>query len=263
MAFPENQSVRYIRLLIEYAGTEYHGWQTQKSGGTIQDILRDKIHSITGKEVRLTGASRTDAGVHALGQVAVFGTDLSLDADVIMRALNAKLPPDIRILAAEETDEDFHPRYRATQKSYFYIISEGRHQSAFLHRYVWNVRSCLDLDSMGKAAILLIGEHDFSSFRASGCGAKHPVRTVYTLDITRLGKIDFMTASIEGEFIKIRIEANAFLRHMVRNIVGTIIEVGRGKISIEEFSRIFQSCDRTMAGPTAPAQGLFLEKIIY
>ncbi len=255
--------MRYIRLLIEYDGTEYHGWQTQKSGGTIQDIIRDKIKTIAGEEVRLTGASRTDAGVHALGQVAVFGTDSPLEADVLVRALNAKLPPDIRILAAEETDKDFHPRYSAVRKSYYYIISEGRHQSVFLRRYVWNLRSCLDLDDMCKAAVLLIGEHDFSSFRASGCGAKHPVRTIYAADITRLEDMSFMTYPIKGDFIKIRIEADAFLRHMVRNIVGTIAEVGKGKISIEEFSRIFRSCDRTIAGPTAPAQGLFLEKIIY
>jgi len=255
--------MKYIRLLIEYDGTEYRGWQTQKSGGTIQDIIKDNIQSITGEEVRLTGASRTDAGVHAFGQVAVFGTGSSLDAVVVMRALNARLPADIRILDAVETDKDFHPRYGATRKSYFYIISEGRHQSSFLHRYAWNVRSCLDLDGMGKAAVLLIGEHDFSSFRASGCGAKGPVRKVYAADITRLEDMSFMTSPIKGNFIKIRIVANAFLRHMVRNIVGTMVEVGRGKISVDEFSRIFQSRDRTIAGPTAPAQGLFLEKIIY
>lgn len=255
--------MRYIRLKIEYDGTNYHGWQSQKSGGTIQDIITDRIKSITGEDVRLTGASRTDAGVHALGQVAVFGTDSSLGPEVIIRALNAKLPPDIRILDAKETDKDFHPRYQAVKKSYFYIISEGKQQSAFLDRYVWNVRSCLDLDSMGKAAILLIGEHDFSSFRASGCGAKHPVRTVSSVDIARIEEISFMTFPIKGDFIKIRMEANAFLRHMVRNIVGTMVEVGRGKISIEEFRRIFQARDRTIAGPTAPAQGLFLEKIIY
>ncbi len=255
--------MRYIRLLIEYDGTEYHGWQSQKSGGTIQDIIKERIQGVTGEEVRLTGSSRTDAGVHALGQVAVFGTGSSLDAHVIARALNAKLPPDIRVLSAEETDEDFHPRYSSVKKSYYYIISEGRHQSAFLRRYVWNLHSHLDLDSMSKAAVLLIGKHDFSSFRASDCGAKHPVRTVYAVDMTRLEEIGFMTSPIKGDFIKIRIEADAFLRHMVRNIIGTIVEVGRGKIAVEEFRRIFQACDRTIAGPTAPAQGLFLERISY
>ena len=255
--------MRYIRLKIEYDGTNYHGWQSQKSGGTIQDVITKKIQSITGEEIRLTGASRTDAGVHALDQVAVFGTGSHLETKVITRALNATLPPDIRILDAGETDGDFHPRYHAVKKSYFYILSEGKQQSAFLHRYVWCVRTMLDLGSMTKAACLLLGEHDFSSFRASGCGAKHPVRTVHSLDISRPGEIDFMTAPIEGDFIKIRIEANAFLRHMVRNIAGTLVEVGRGRISLEGFSRILQSSDRTIAGPTAPAQGLFLEKIIY
>jgi tRNA pseudouridine38-40 synthase len=255
--------MRYIKLSIEYDGTNYHGWQSQKAGGTIQDIIKEKIQSITGEEVRLTGASRTDAGVHALDQVAVFGTSSYLETGVMMRALNAKLPPDIRILDAGETDGDFHPRYQAAQKSYFYIISEGKQQSAFLHRFVWCVRTGLDLDTMIKAANLLLGEHDFSSFRAAGCGAKHPVRTINSADISRLDEMSFMTARIKGDFIKIRIEANAFLRHMVRNIVGTLAEVGKGQISPARFGRILEACDRTKAGPTAPAKGLFLDKITY
>jgi tRNA pseudouridine38-40 synthase len=255
--------MRYVRLLIEYDGTNYHGWQSQKSGGTIQDVLKEKISNIIGKEVRLTSASRTDAGVHALDQVAAFGTDSSLETEVIMRALNAKLPPDIRILNAAETDRDFHPRYRAIKKSYFYIISEGKQQSAFLHSYVWSVKASLDLVSMSKAASFILGEHDFSSFRATGCGAKHPVRTVHAADISRLGELSFMTATIKGDFIKIRIEANSFLRHMVRNIVGTLVEVGQGRMSPDVFRQILRARNRTIAGPTAPAKGLFLEKVIY
>ena len=255
--------MRYIRLLIEYDGTNFHGWQSQKSGGTIQDIIVEKIRSITGEDVRLTAASRTDAGVHALGQVAVFGTDSSLESEVIMRALNAKLPPDIRILDAKETDGDFHPRYRAIKKSYFYIISEGGQQSAFLYRYMWCVRKKLDTGSMIEAASLILGEHDFSSFRGTGCGAKHPVRTVNSADISRPEELSFMTARIKGDFVKIRIEANAFLRHMVRNIVGTLVEVGRGRISPSDFKKILESRDRKAAGPTAPAKGLFLGKITY
>ncbi len=255
--------MRYIRLSIEYDGTDYHGWQSQKSGGTVQDVIKEKIQRITGEEVRLTGASRTDAGVHALDQVAVFGTDSSLKAEVIMRALNATLPPDIRIRHSGETNRDFHPRYQAIKKSYFYIISKGKQQSAFLHRYMWRVPATIDPDAIRKAASFLLGEHDFSSFRASGCGAKHPVRTVYTADIMKLGKIDFMTTSIEGDFLKIRIEANAFLRHMVRIIAGTLVEVGKGNMPVDTFERILQSRDRTIAGPTAPAKGLFLEKITY
>jgi tRNA pseudouridine38-40 synthase len=255
--------MRYIKVLLEYDGTNYHGWQSQKSGRTIQDILKARVREITGEDGRLTGASRTDAGVHALAQVAVFGTESLLSVEVLMRALNAKLPPDIRVLDVEETGENFHPRYRAIKKSYFYILSEDRLLSAFLQRHVWRVGTKLDTDGMEKAASLIVGEHDFSSFRASGCGSRHPLRTVYTTDITRLAELSFMTAAIKGSFIKIRIEANAFLRHMVRNIVGTLVEVGRGKMSIETFEHVLKSCDRTKAGPTAPAHALFLEKLFY
>ena len=255
--------MRYIRLLIEYDGTDYHGWQSQKSGGTIQDIVRAKILSVTGEEVKLSASSRTDAGVHALGQVAVFATESHLETEVLMRALNAKLPLDIRILDAEETGRDFHPRYDATRKSYFYIISEDRRHSAFLHRYIWYVHSLLDINRMAKAASLVIGEHDFSSFRGAGCGAKHPVRMVGLADIMRFDEMHFMTAAFRGNFIKFRIEANAFLRHMVRNIAGTLVEVGKGNMSTETFEAVLKSRDRTIAGPTAPAHGLFLEKVTY
>ncbi len=252
-----------MKLLLEYDGTNYHGWQSQKSGGTIHDIIWETVRSVTGEEVKLIAASRTDAGVHALGQVAVFGTESCLGPDVLMRALNAKLPPEIRVLDAEETGENFHPRYDAGRKSYFYILSVDRKHSAFLHRYVWYVHSALDIQSMSEAAALIVGKHDFSSFRGAGCSAKHPVRTVYTAEIERLGEMSFMTATVRGNFIRFRIEGNAFLRHMVRNIIGTLVEVGKGKMSVETFTRVFQSCDRTIAGPTAPAQGLFLEKIEY
>jgi len=255
--------MRYIRLLIEYAGTNYHGWQSQKSGGTIQDVLYDSLFSITGEQGKVIGASRTDAGVHALGQVAVFETRSQLSPPVFMRALNAKLPPDIRILAADETDRDFHPRYRAIHKSYFYLISNTARRSAFLSSYMWTTGAALDLARMREAAAFVLGQHDFSSFRASGCGAKTTTRTVSFLEIARSEEISFMTAIFEGNFIRISIEANAFLRHMVRNIVGTLVEVGRGKLSPESFRDILSSCDRTAAGPTAPAQGLFLDKITY
>ena len=255
--------MRHVKLSMEYEGTNYHGWQSQKSGGTIQDILTETIRSITGEEVTLTAASRTDAGVHALEQVAVFGTESKLEPGVIMRALNAKLPADIRIMDAEEAGPDFHPRYDAGRKSYFYLISDSRRHSAFLNRYIWYVHSALDTSRMAEAASLILGEHDFSSFRAAGCGAKHPVRTVYSTDIARLDEMNFMTAVLRGDFIRFRIEGNAFLRHMVRNIVGTLVEVGKGKMSVETFGRVLRSCDRTIAGPTAPAQGLFLEKIVY
>ena len=255
--------MRFIRLLIEYNGAGYHGWQSQKADRTLQETIRTAIGSITGEDIRLTGASRTDAGVHALGQVAVFPTGSALTADTFRRALNAKLPPDIRIRSVVETDGQFHPRFDAIRKSYLYLISTDRVRSPFLYPYLWYVMADLDTVSMREAAATLLGERDFSAFRGSGCGAKTTNRTVLSLDIAELDEISFMTSSLRGRFLRVRIEANAFLRHMVRNIVGTLVEVGTGKTSADAFSRILESCDRTKAGPTAPPQGLFLEEIIY
>jgi tRNA pseudouridine38-40 synthase len=255
--------MKYIKLIIEYDGTNYQGWQTQRSGLTVQDIMCKTISGITGEEIKLLSASRTDAGVHALGQVAVFMTDSRLQSDTLKRALNAKLPKDMRIVETEELASEFHPRYLAIKKSYFYLIEKTQKQSVFLHRYAWRIPVDLDLAGMEKAAGLFIGEHDFSAFRAAGCGAKTTVRTIHSISVSRYDHIDFMTTKIQGDFIKIRIEANAFLRHMVRNIVGTLVDVGKGKISPEEVLNIIKSCDRKMAGPTAPAKGLFLEKVFY
>lgn len=255
--------MRYVKLLIEYDGTNYQGWQTQRSGKTIQDILKKTILSITGEDVRLTGASRTDAGVHSLGQVAVFSTRSELHPDIISRALNAKLPHDIRILSSEDIESNFHPRYRALKKSYFYIIAGKSKQSAFFSRYMWNVRSGLDINHMREAASCLSGQHDFSSFRGAGCGAKTTVRQIFAIDIAKLKKISFMTVDMKGDFIKIQVEGDAFLRHMVRNIVGTLVEIGKGKMPPEKMKDILAACDRKLAGPTAPAKGLFLEEITY
>jgi tRNA pseudouridine38-40 synthase len=255
--------MKYIRLLIEYDGTAYQGWQSQKSRLTIQDTLSEKIKSITGEEVRLTGSSRTDAGVHALGQVAVFGTNSDLTPDILKRALNAKLPSDIRILSSEETDSGFHPRYDAVKKRYVYLIDQGRGESAFFGRYLWQVKAGLDLEAMKEAAVMLTGEHDFSSFRAAGCSAKTTVRTVFSICVLKLDALDFMTIPLKGDYIKVVIEANAFLRHMARNIVGTLVEIGKGRLKVNDLSSILNSLDRTKAGPTAPAAGLFLEKAFY
>lgn len=255
--------MKYIKLLIEFDGANYQGWQTQRSGLTIQDCMSRTISGITGESIKLTSASRTDAGVHALGQVAVFGTDSRLTADTMKRALNARLPKDIRIIEAEALDYEFHPRYAAVKKSYFYLIEKTQKQSVFFHGYTWRIPISLDLGSMNKASELLLGEHDFSAFRGAGCGAKTTVRTIHSITLSKHDYIDFMTARVHGDFIKIRIEANAFLRHMVRNIVGTLVEVGKGRISPETLTDILASCDRKMAGPTAPAKGLFLEKVFY
>ena len=257
------QTVRKIRLLLEYDGTAYQGWQIQREGLTIQGILEDRVFRITGERSRITGASRTDAGVHALGQVAVFRTEASLDTAAIKRALNAVLPRDIKVLETSVADDSFRPRNDAVEKSYFYLIAHQGESSAFLYRYTWHVPQKLDLPAMLRAAQFLAGKHDFSSFMGTGSGIKDPVREIFSLSIEELEKIDFMTAGLKGSFLKIRMGADGFLRHMVRNIVGTLVETGRGRISSDEMKNILESRDRKRAGRTAPPNALFLEKIKY
>jgi tRNA pseudouridine38-40 synthase len=259
-------TIRYYKMGLEYDGTSYLGWQTQKKGRTIQDVIRREIEGITGESVRLTGAGRTDAGVHALEQVAGFSTLSKLGCDVLKRALNARLPQDIRVSWIEETDGNFHPRYSAAKKRYFYILSTrtaASASSAFLFKYMWDVHADIDIGAMRQAAGFLVGRHDFSSFRGAGCGAKTTTRTVYCVDISAGAEITFMTCSAKGFFIKIIIEADAFLRHMARNIVGTLVEVGRNRIAPGNVREIIEAGDRRAAGPTAPARGLFMEKVIY
>ncbi|MCL4457459.1 MAG: tRNA pseudouridine(38-40) synthase TruA [Nitrospirae bacterium] len=277
--------MRNIKLTLQYDGTDYNGWQIQRElrvksqelriNGqgtrvkgrnnviTIQGVIQEAIKKITGEDVKLIGAGRTDAGVHALAQVASFKTSSMLSPEVLTRALNANLPDEIRVIKASDEPPDFHPRYGAKSKIYFYLISNSHIVSPFLYRYAWKIPHKLDFDAMAGALKFLKGRHDFSSFRGSGCGAKNTVRTVMDASIEHLNAIDFMTARLEGDFIKMRIEADAFLRHMVRNIAGTVIEAGRGKIDPANIEKIITSKDRKNAGPTAPARGLFLEKVIY
>jgi tRNA pseudouridine38-40 synthase len=255
--------MKYIKILLQYDGTRYLGWQKQKDSNTIQSIIENRLFQITGENVKLIGASRTDAGVHALGQVAVFATNSHLETETIMRALNSLLPHDIRALDFNETDQNFHPRYDAKNKIYFYMIANSHIVSPFLYRYVWRVPYNLDIALMKKAGKLLKGSHDFSAFRGSGCGAKTTEREIISFKIEQTEKIDFMTCRIQGNFIKITLEANAFLRYMVRNIVGTLVKIGRGKMRLETISDAFELKDRRKTGPTAPPNGLFLEEIRY
>lgn len=255
--------MKKIRLLIEYDGTAYHGWQLQKDETTVQGVIEDRIFKITGERSAILGASRTDAGVHALGQVAVFRTGSHLDAETMKKALNANLPEDIRVLDAAVVDDIFHPRTDATKKTYFYIVANQRNSSVFLHRYSWLVPQPLDLSSMAEASRTLIGRHDFSSFMGAGSDVKEFVREIYSLNLERLEAMDFLTASLKGNFVRIAVEANGFLRHMVRNIVGTLVEVGRGRVPRDRMQEILESRDRRRAGQTAPAKGLFLERITY
>lgn len=255
--------MKKIKLILEYDGTEYQGWQIQKNGLTIQGIIEDRLKRITGRQTKVISASRTDAGAHALGQVGTFLTETSIDNEKIKKALNALLPKDIRVIDIEEVDISFHPRFDAKKKIYFYIILNQKDTSAFLYRYSWSVPYLLKLTYMEKASKVLIGKHDFSSFKGSGSSVKNNIREISSITIEELEEIGFMSVNIKGKFLKIRIEADSFLRHMARNIVGTLVEIGRERIPISHMKNILDSCDRRLSGPTAPAKGLFLEKIVY
>ncbi len=255
--------MRKIKINIQYDGTEYSGWQVQVRETTIQGLLEKAVLRVTDNNSRIIGAGRTDAGVHALDQVAIFKTSSQLDPPTLLRALNANLPFDIRIINIGEADDDFNPRFSAKCKTYSYIICPLESNSVFLRRYSWNMSYNLDINAMQEAAGHLTGKHDFSSFQASGCSAKNPIREILDIKVTNLDSIDFMTFQFNVPVIKISITANAFLRHMVRNIVGTVYEIGRGKMPPEKIIEILNAKDRRAAGQTAPACGLFLEKMVY
>jgi tRNA pseudouridine38-40 synthase len=245
--------VRNIKLTIEYDGGAYHGWQIQPGLRTIQGVLREQIAQITQNKVNLIGAGRTDAGVHALAQVANFKTENTIDLLSLQRGLNSLLPPDIVVKVVEEVADEFHARFSARSKVYEYHILNRSYPSAILRDYAWFIQHDIDLTPMQRCGKLLIGSHDFSSFRASGDESRHSMREVIRLEIKRR----------EDNLIVIAIEANAFLREMVRSIVGTLVDVGRGKSSIAEFKDIFGAHDRRRAGMTAPAHGLFLVEVKY
>ena len=245
--------MRNVRITIEYDGTQYHGWQVQPNAVSIQEVLEAKLGTIIQEKVNVIASGRTDAGVHAIGQVAHFHTESSLDLSNIQRGLNSLLPDDIVIKEIYEAQKDFHARYSATSKIYRYIIFNEKFPSALYRHFSWFIPFTLDLSEMGKAARCLSGRHDFSSFKASGCNSHNPVREVFHVS---LGKD-------EKNFTYFDIEANGFLKQMVRNIVGTLVDVGTGKIRKDDFEAIFHSKDRTKAGKTAPPQGLFLVKVKY
>jgi len=245
--------LRTIKLVIEYEGTHYLGWQVQPNGQTIQGVIQDCLKRLTGEPLQLIGSGRTDAGVHALGQVAHFKTESRMDANTFQRALNSLLPKDIVIRRAEEVEAEFHARRSAKSKVYEYRILNRTTPPAIDRQYIWYIPQKLNLDEMKKATHSLVGEHDFSAFRSVGSSARSSVRNILQADWKR-GK---------GGLLRFEIEATGFLKQMVRAIVGTLVEVGRGKISVQDFKRILDSKDRKEAGPTAPAHGLFLNEVKY
>ena len=241
-----------IKLTVEYDGTNYHGWQIQPAGETIQSVLERAVSTFLGNATKVVGSGRTDAGVHALGQVVNFICDKEFDAHRFLRALNALTPADITIKEAEPVPDSFDARRDGRARVYEYRILNRSTPSPFHLNRAWHVHERLDVEAMRAAIRCLEGEHDFSSFRAAGCDAAHPVRKVYRVSLDQR----------EGLLI-FTIEATAFLRHMVRNIVGTLVEVGRGQRTPESFRELLEARDRTKAGATAPACGLFLVEVKY
>lgn len=240
------------KLTLEYDGTHYHGWQRQPRLRTIQETLEAALARFAGHPIRVQGAGRTDAGVHAFGQVAHFQTSLAFPPFVWVRALNAFLPEDIAVLSAEEADPTFHSRFSAKLKTYRYIIYNAPLRSPLQRFHAWSLFKPLDLKKMRAAARKLSGPHDFTSFCAAASETENK-------------QIDLKRIKIEkkGKQIQITFEASRFVQYMVRNIVGLLVEVGRGRRSAEEIPGIFKKRDRAAAGPTAPPHGLFLIKIEY
>ena len=244
--------MRQFKLILEYEGTAYHGWQVQPGLPTIQGLLQDALAKIAGAPVQVTGAGRTDAGVHALGQVASFRADTRLDPPTLRRALNACLPRDIVVRHAEEVSPEFDARRSARSRTYQYSILCRDHPSALMARRSLYVPHLLEFAAMGRAAELVVGTHDFSAFRAGTCAAGTPVRTVLQASWRP-----------EGDLWHFEITANAFLQHMVRILVGTLLEVGRGKHPSSHVRDVLASRDRRRAGKTAPPHGLCLVEVHY
>ena len=241
-----------IRLTIAYDGTAYSGFQCQINATAIQDILNGALSDLFGQEIRTIGASRTDAGVHARGNVAVFDADTKIAPGKIAYALNARLPEDIRIVLSEEVPDTFHPRYTACEKTYTYKILNRRMPDPLLRLYTYHYYYPLDAVKMDRAAAYLVGEHDFASFCAAGFSGKSTVRTIYRSDVRKEG--DLLTYTVRG---------NGFLYNMVRIIAGTLIRIGGSDAPAEDMLRILEGRDRSLAGDTALAKGLTLEEIRY
>jgi tRNA pseudouridine38-40 synthase len=248
--------MRFFKLTLSYDGTAYAGWQVQSNARTIQAEVEKALHQVTGEKIRVLASGRTDAGVHAIGQVVGFRSETYLAPEVLCKAVDAHLPLDIIVLDVCEAPVGFHPIRHAIRKRYRYVIQDGLLCDVFGRAYAWFIPQRLDVEVMSDAASALVGEHDFSSFEASGAKRVSSVRTVLDLSVQRRSG-DFM------DRVVIEIEANGFLYNMVRIIVGSLAAVGQGKRSPDWIAEILRARDRKAAGVTAPPQGLFLVHVEY
>lgn len=244
--------MKNIRLILQYDGTNYHGFQIQPSVVTIQGTLEETVKAITGEDVRVYGCSRTDAGVHAVRYSAGFWLSTPIPPEKIALVMNNALPDDIRILSSYEADADFHPRFSCVAKKYRYVINTSPDAGVFTKNYEWQLRKPLDVDAMNTAAAHIIGEHDFRSFMTTGPEMESTVRNVHSLEVVS-----------DGDLVKIYIKADGYLYNMVRIITGTLVQVGEGRMLPDKVKDIIDGKDRSLAGPTAPAQGLALYEIYY
>jgi tRNA pseudouridine38-40 synthase len=279
-----------FKITLAYDGTDFVGWQRQANGVSVQALIEDALHALDEGDVRVTGAGRTDAGVHALGQVAAFTIHRVLAADAIVRALNARLPGAIRVLAAEEVPPTFHPRFGARRKTYRYRIWNGEVISPFERLYAWHVAGALDVGAMHAAAQRLVGRHDFAAFQAAGSEVQTTEREVFVSRIEdgglRIGekaairdesalrnesarliesapRVESALRTPPSAMLSYTVAGDGFLRHMVRIIVGTLVEIGRGRQPVDWIGVVLASRDRRIAGPTAPPEGLFLTSVEY
>lgn len=248
--------MRRIRLIVSYDGTNYSGWQIQKNSVTVEGELRNALRQLLKEDVEVIGASRTDAGVHAMGNIAVFDTNSGIPSEKFAIALNHYLPDDIRIQYSDEVEAEYHPRYQNTEKTYEYTILNTKIALPMWRNYSYHVYQELDCHAMRQAAELLVGEHDFSAFCSAGAQVKSKVRTIYEVSLS-----EEPISNTEGRIIRIRVRGNGFLYNMVRIIAGTLLDVGMGRRTPQQVREALQTGERQKAGPTAPPQGLMLVKI--
>lgn len=263
---------RTLKLVIAYDGTNYAGWQRQTNGIGIQQVLEDEIDAIVGSHNPLNAAGRTDAGVHAAAQVASITIDHPIPTDELLRALNARLKAgDIRIRSIDEMPDRWDARIYAKGKTYRYAIWNGAQPSPFLRHVVWHVPQLLDIDRMQRATAAIVGEHDFVAFQGSGSDVKTTIRRILSADIVEMNMHTDQPLALSplegapggGRLLRFEISGTGFLRHMVRTIVGTLVDVGRGNMEVDDMRATIESKDRSRTGQTAPAQGLMLWNVSY